>query len=227
MASPSVQEAAKGLIDMATPPSTRKFAPKSTTSSASSNKSGAKKGANFVPINNSSGNTPKNASAAKTATPSTLPSKGTSTPSAKSRKDTSSPLSSLPAKSRNNTPSPLSASAVPNVGEQSIATSTDTDYIASDYAADHANNGSEAESPASASGASVASASTTSLNGTRRVRPQATPTKAVNKSLKRVRGQDGSVSAAGSPAKRVRSTVLSRQAPRATSGTSMVSGEFT
>lgn len=71
------------------------------------------------------------------------------------------------AKARGNKFSPLSATAFPDLEDHS---STHTEDVASDYAADHANGVSDVDSPASGS---VASASTTSLNGTRRRRPQA------------------------------------------------------
>ncbi|KAK4694868.1 hypothetical protein P7C71_g2776, partial [Lecanoromycetidae sp. Uapishka_2] len=204
MPSPTIQEAADGLIRMAAPSKIGKATLKSTNSPVSANKSRVVNGTKFLPLN-----TITTKANPKAATGPKEPGKG---------------KSMLPTGARSNTPSPLSA---PNLDERSKTVSTDTEDGASEYVPDHTNDNSEIESPISASGASVASISTTPLNTSRRPRPEKTPAKPVNKSLKRVRGRSDAGSAAAAKAKRIRSTALSRQAPKATSATNTVSKEFT
>jgi hypothetical protein len=209
MSSPAVQEAAKVNIIVAAPALTGESAAPLTPSPASSSKSRVEDATMLLALSNGTNKFHGKASTPVAPTAPMGPVKAQFTP--------------VNTNIRKSVSSPLVTALSPNIDERSIADSTDTDNVASDYAADHANNPSEVDSPASGS---IASASSASLNRTRRTR-RAPAAKPVNKSLKRVRRRADTGSAAATPAKRVRSTPLMRAAPSATSATNMVTPEFT
>ena len=118
--------------------------------------------------------------------------------------------------------SSLFVSAVQSESEDHGATTaTESEDVASDYAADHGNTTSEevdTQRPVSA-----AVTPTVPLKGKKSRQTQ--PSKPIIKSLKRVRSRNDTT--ASRPSKRVRNTPLMRAAPRATPASTRVSKEFT